>query len=316
MGFLVSVIVPVYNVEQYLDVCVNSIINQTYKNLEIILVDDGSTDASETICDEWALKDDRIKVIHKENGGLSDARNTGMRMSEGEYIFFVDSDDYIKGNAIEELVCALERDNADIVIADSICFNDGEDVQESAYFGENKLYNQYQAAEHYASLAWSAWNKLYRRDVHISIEFPVGRIHEDEAIMFYLIANSQKILHIGQQLYYYRKRKGSITEQEYSIKKMDWYYCWKNNIEYVINKFPNAYEQVLDKWLMVSIYNIDNLLRYNKSETKKYIIEIQSTIKKYSWDIFNSRKINLKKKVRALLLSGGNIFLYKKIYKI
>ena len=313
---IISVIVPVYNVGKYLRECLDSIVNQTYKNLEIILVDDGSLDDSGKICDEYAEKDSRIKVIHKENGGVSDARNVGMEISTGEYIFFVDSDDYIEKNAIKEFVGIAERENADIVIANNVFFRDCEVIRENINNKGKEVYSKEQAAEHYASFDWGAWNKLFRKEVHESILFPKGKIHEDEAIMFQLIANSNKIVHIERTLYYYRKRGGSITEQNYSTKKMDWYYAWKDNVKFVKGKFPNAYEQVLGKWLMVAIYNFDNLLKRNLLQEKKYISEIRAAIRYYSNDIIMSRRINSKKKIRTILLSYGSLYLYKKIYRI
>ena len=123
---LVSIIVPVYNVEEYLEECVNSIISQTYTNIEIILVDDGSTDNSGELCDKYSLRDNRIEVIHKVNGGISDARNVGAKSAKGKYIYFIDSDDYIVSEAIDELVSVALRDNSDIVFFDAKCFEEGE----------------------------------------------------------------------------------------------------------------------------------------------------------------------------------------------
>ena len=212
---LVSVIIPVYNVERYLKKCIDSILNQTYKNLEIILVDDGSTDCSSKICDEYAKNDTRILVIHKANGGQSEARNIGISESKGEYIFFVDSDDYIEYNAIETMLEIAENKNADMVIADIYSVNEkGEILNEGKgqyTFQNESLFSAEEAAQAFAELDWGPWNKLYKRSVHKNIYFPKGKIHEDEAIMFQLFERCDKIVYTNVRLYNYLQREGSTT---------------------------------------------------------------------------------------------------------
>ena len=178
--------IPIYNVKNYLAKCVDSILNQTYKNLEIILVNDGSTDGSEIICEELKKKDKRIRIINQKNGGLSSARNTGIRNANGKYIQFVDSDDWIDYECIEELHNCIYKDNSDISICGIIMsFPDCE--KKMNWFGENACINKEEALEgllRNSIISSHAWNKLYKRKLFKDIEFPVGKIYEDVRMMY------------------------------------------------------------------------------------------------------------------------------------
>ena len=227
---LVSIIIPVYKVEAYLDECVRSVMNQTYRNLEIILVDDGSPDRCGEMCDDYSKEDSRIKVIHKENGGLSDARNVGMSEAGGDYLFFLDSDDFIRSDSIELLVQQIQKFGADIVCSTPFSFLDGtlprEDwnCQDKTTQISFVCYDTESAIIYYTQYDWGAWGKLYRREIHKPILFPVGRIHEDEAIMLDLLERCTKVCDISEKIYFYRQRANSITSTGYSLKKMDWFY--------------------------------------------------------------------------------------------
>lgn len=225
---LISVIVPVYNVEAYLDRCVESLVNQTYKNLEILLVDDGSTDSSGALCDRWALRDTRIRVIHKPNGGLSDARNTGLRAAAGELLLFIDSDDLVNVHMAEYLLNELLRQDADISICTFQDFADGQDVdvQQSVSCedvlvqpGRETILDIYRGKGE--KTAFVAWNKLYRRKLFTEhrIEYPVGRIHEDTFTTYQLLYFADKVAVLRAPMYYYRLRGGSIMHVGISVKK-------------------------------------------------------------------------------------------------
>ena len=308
----VSVIVPIYKVEQYIEKCVRSIMNQTYKNLEIILIDDGSPDHSGRICDELASLDNRIRVIHKENDGVSNARNTGISISKGDYIYFIDGDDYAELNAIETLVSYAEKEESDLVIADiNIVDEQGNYLGETN--GENedeyRVFTSVEAADYFMKLDWGPWNKLYKREVHQDVRFPSHKIHEDEAIMFQLFANSHKIVYIHNKLYNYIKRGESTTTSSYSIRKMDWYDAWINNIEFVKEFSPKLVNKAIAKMLVTAIYNLDNLLlRENDS-----FVKILKGLHKYYRRIIFNREITTAYKLRATL-AVINVDLYKKIY--
>ena len=225
---LVSIIIPVYKVEKYLNKCVESVVNQTYKNLEIILVDDGSPDNCPEMCDEWAKKDSRIKVIHRKNGGLSAARNSGIDIAKGEYFCFVDSDDYVDIDFVRFLYEALKLKSADIAICEitvidekNIVIDDSKTRQRIS--SETKtgleLLGYILPAKTYAYVV--ACNKLYKRELFKELRYTEGKIHEDEYIIHRLYAKCNKVVLIDKPLYFYLKRENSIIGIGFNIKRMD-----------------------------------------------------------------------------------------------
>lgn len=211
---LVSIIVPIYKVELYLRRCLDSIVNQSYTNLEIILVDDGSPDNCPQICDEYAANDNRIVVIHKENGGLSDARNAGLDICKGEYVSFVDSDDWVDEKYIEILLDLAIKENADISIGNhSFAYEDGSITKFSF---ESKSYLKSEAIKKiilYQTLPWGAsWGKIYKRRIFLKYNFPVGKIHEDDYTSYKFIYEANKVICIDKSLYNYFQRNDSISK--------------------------------------------------------------------------------------------------------
>ena len=217
---LISIIVPIYKVEPYLQCCLDSIVNQTYKNLEIILVDDGSPDNCPQICDEYAARDNRIVVIHKENGGLSDARNAGLDVCKGEYVSFVDSDDLLDVNAIKSMLDA--NIDSSIVIANiktfvgddqpyrnkNTCCNNSDYIN---LFPDDLLLSLCKDGTVYLR---SVWGKLIRKDLFNNIRFPKGKLYEDMFVNYLLYYNAAKSTYISVPLYYYRaQRPGSIMSK-------------------------------------------------------------------------------------------------------
>lgn len=210
---LISVIVPVHNTEVFLEKCIGSILRQTYDNLEVILVDDGSTDSSGRICDSWSRKDNRIRVIHQDCGGVSSARNAALDCARGEYLCFVDSDDYISNKLCETAVGQLEKEKADIVIFNAYKVDTSgkrlgqtEQLRAGVIEKADLLIALMQGRiNHYV------WNKVYRKNVFENVRFPVGRVWEDVAISHLLIENAQRICCCTEMLYYYLQRSGSIV---------------------------------------------------------------------------------------------------------
>lgn len=218
MEKLISVIIPVYNVSRYLKQCVDSVLNQSYRNLEIILVDDGSTDDSGLLCDKYALSDSRIVVIHKENGGLSDARNVGIAAARGDYIGFVDSDDFIHTEMYRVLADAIEDNEADIAMANWQFFLDGRenDLRDDrtgsilAFEGMETLeFLIYGAGGYRVSL--SVWDRLYRREIVENLFFPKGKCYEDVVWSVKIFYRARKGVYVDKSLYYYRRRDDSIV---------------------------------------------------------------------------------------------------------
>ncbi len=226
MNEKISVIVPIYNVEPYLEKCIDSILNQTYQNLEIILVDDGSPDKCPAICDEYAKKDARIKVIHKENGGLSSARNAGLDVATGEYIAFVDSDDYLHEKTYEKLLCRLLADNADMALCDIYFVNEKDEELnintislKDSVWREHIFWQELYGVNYTACVV--AWNKLYKAEIFQKLRYPIGKIHEDEFVIHQIVNNCARISVLNEKLYYYLQRGDSIVGQSYTLQRMD-----------------------------------------------------------------------------------------------
>lgn len=235
---LVSVIIPVYKVEPYLRECVDSVLAQTYKNLEIILVDDGSPDNCPAICDEYAEKDSRVRVIHKENGGLSDARNAGMKIASADWWTFVDSDDVLHPQMIELLMkVTFENQNCKVVCCSYDVIHENErfvfrTLNQARLLLEKKLLEKYMKTH----LWVTTWGKLYFRDLFSGIEFPKGRLHEDEFTTYKLLYNAKIIFYLNQPLYIYRIRSSSIMKSMSYKNACDTYDAIKERLDFFIAK--------------------------------------------------------------------------------
>ena len=220
---LISVIIPVYNVEKWLLRCVNSVCGQSYKDLEILLIDDGSTDRSGQICENLSSKDSRIIVIHRNNGGLSEARNTGLVYSHGEYISFIDSDDWIERNFIQNLINAINDYGADACGCNFRISVEGEKypVVQEAYSVAH--YSKKEAMEHLVQnkIKQVVWNKLYRADIIKGIFFEIGKYHEDEFWTYQVFGKLDRYTEIDYIGYNYFQRAESIMGQTYSLNRLD-----------------------------------------------------------------------------------------------
>lgn len=316
---LVSVIVPIYNVEPYLVKCIQSILCQTYKNIELILVDDGSPDNCGAICDYYAAIDERVIVIHKENDGVSNARNSGIEIAKGDYIYFIDADDYAEKEAIEVLVSIAENESADLVIAEINIVDELDSeriVSNNNLYETNQCFNSYQAVDFFIQKDWGPWNKLYARHVHDNVKFPSHKIHEDEAIMLELLHNCEKIIYTQKRLYNYLKRNGSTTSAQYSIKKMDWFDAWRDNVDYISIYYPTLKSKALSKLVITAIYNYNNLINLGKCESELTII--RECLSKHIIQIIKSKFIKCTYKLRvALVVYNPRLyqFVYKKLLK-
>lgn len=302
MSSKVSVIVPIYNVEKYLIRCIESIINQTYENMEIILVDDGSRDRCAYICDEYLKKDKRVKVIHKKNGGLSDARNAGLEIATGEYIGFVDSDDYISIDMYEKLMSLIELYDADIAsCAVKKIYENESNFQKYKKCGDIKVYTNEEALKSLIqeqSIKQTVWNKVYKKSVIKDIKFEVGKIHEDEYWTYQILGNAKKIAHTEYQMYYYLQREGSIMSEQYSEKRLNSIYSRQKRLEYLEKKFPDLSTLGKISLLFTCIYNYQCLLKSTGLDKTSYI---NKTISFYAKSIkFNKediKNLNLKQKI-------------------
>ena len=321
---LISIIVAIYNVESFLKKCLDSIIGQTYQSLEIILVDDGSTDGCANICDEYCFKDQRIKVYHKKNGGLSDARNYGIDKATGELLAFVDGDDWMHPQMYEILHYHMITSGSQI----SCCDFEREDDT----FG-NHLYDVYSI--NYSVITGSeglrninhpkvvAWNKLYRRELFKNLRYPLGRLHEDEFIIHKLFYQCSNISVTDAKLYFYTVRETSITNSigEKNIK--DSLDAFRDRIRYVeTNKWLEVYPDVLKRYMdyVMDTYvdleknkSCDELVEIICAEGKKFYLTHKNSIynlscwifiKKpkvyYLWVIISGKIKQIKRVVKAL----------------
>lgn len=285
---LISIIVPIYNVEAYLERCVESLRAQTYPNLEIILVDDGSPDGCPAMCDDYAGKDSRIKVIHQKNSGLSGARNAGIDTARGEYLAFVDSDDYVASDFIRSLYellketgCAIGQCRFVYVQGDALPAEDGNAWR--IYRGES-LMEQLYGPEEEATFFVVAWNKLYQRELFREIRYPVGKIHEDEATTYRLFHEGTKLAFLDRALYgYYTGNTGSITSV-FSAKRLQWLEAHEERLEFFLengyeNLMPKAYRKLCDACITFyfrctdDVESAEQIRRELKSRLKGYRAE-------------------------------------------
>ncbi|WP_180272735.1 glycosyltransferase family 2 protein [Konateibacter massiliensis] len=291
MDKLISVVVPVYNVENYIRRCVDSILRQSYSNLEIILVDDESPDNCPNICDEYAKSDARLKVIHQKNAGLSGARNAGIEIAKGEFIAFVDSDDFLAEDFIETLYKAVADTDSDIAICKYEYVKDG-CMTQSHKPGERQVYSNIQTIENMYSPDGAffvvAWNKLYRRDLFTSIRYPKGRIHEDEATTHKLYYEAKQTVFVDRFLYGYFVDGESITRKKFNRNRLDWAWSVEQRLDFLEEKglhniLPTAIRAYADG--VIDLYfQCRELLpdsAQEQSELKRKVREAEKRIKKY-----------------------------------
>ena len=310
---LISIIVPVYKVEKYLEKCVKSILKQNYTNLEIILVDDGSPDKCGQLCDELAKTDDRIRVFHKENGGLSDARNYGVERANGEYIGFVDSDDYIHECMYEELYKAIKKSGTSI--AECGVTRVYKNTLRPHYEGEDYflvLDREGYLKEYLENkrLYGSAWCKLIHRDLAKKIKFPTGKIYEDAFYTLELLKTVDKYTLISGNYYYYYIRENSITTRSFSSKDMDYIEIMNEIEDYTLANFPIFKEQLLVRLTFAYISIFNQLLEVDNYKRKSEYKILKNKLKDNYFKVLSNKKApkNLK---AAMFLLSANERLYK-----
>lgn len=280
---LISVIVPIYKVEEYLSRCVDSIINQTYKNLEIILVDDGSPDNCPIICDDYAKRDKRIKVVHKENGGLSDARNAGMKVANGEYISFIDSDDYISLDFIKALYDTIVSEDSDIVECSVVKFY--EDNHFDEYNDDLKVKN-YNTVDGLSALISESpfkqhvWNKMYKTQMISNIYFPIGKYNEDEFWTYQAFGHAERITKVNKTMYYYFQRDNSIMGERYNLRRLDALEGINNRRLYININFPSLSLQAKLNLYGACMFAYQSVLKYLKGNEKKIALRRINTYRK------------------------------------
>lgn len=288
---MITVIIPVYNVEKYLKECVESVLNQTYKDLEIILIDDGSNDGSGEICDEYAKIDERIKVIHKENAGLSSARNAGIEIAHGEYYTFIDSDDYIADDMAEQLLYALESTNADI----SVCgMTSNEYNIENGIAVKNICYTKQKTLKLILTekMETTACGKLYRRELFEHIRYPEGKIYEDLGTTYKLVEASSEIAYTAAKKYYYRTNPESITKVNFTNKNLDYFDIAEELQTYIKEHYPQYMKYAKNHSVRISISFMRkiSICGFNDEKTIDFLVS------------------NIRKNIFGYLFGGYSIF--------
>ena len=300
----ISIIVPIYKVEKYIDKCIESIVCQTYSNLEIILVDDGSPDGCPQICDEYAKKDDRIKVIHKKNGGLSEARNYGIEIATGNYITFVDSDDYVSNDYIEYLYNLSINNMADIsIVLPQIFFESDDNVRINK---KDECIKKYDSRNALITMLYqrefdtSAWGKLYKKELFDDVRFPVGKLYEDISTVYKTILKSNIVVYSNQRKYFYLKRKDSIMGQTFKERDMDYIYQAENMYDNVKRLNDNELECAARCRLINANFSILKKIGFLNLKDKN-LIEIKKNIRKIRKNIILCKKSRVKTKIAILI---------------
>lgn len=301
---MISVIIPVYNVEQYLPQCVESILAQTYQRLEIILVDDGSTDGSGRLCDALAQRDGRVRVIHKPNGGLSDARNAGTEACNGEFVFYLDSDDYLEQDAIMALVRIRSESQAEIVIGNySYTYADHEDIAQPDT-GTIQKYTRKEAISllMQGKLQTFAWGKLIRADIAKRHPFPLGKLFEDHFWTHLVFQDCETAVYSSKPMVHYRQRENSIS-YTFNLKRLDIIEGWQERIAFLQREYPDMVEEYLHRCAGDTVSLAWLVLTRMRKNKKQGFMKLRKFIAEYRLEQYSEGKV----KVLLTSLRKGNI---------
>ena len=299
----VSIIVPIFQVEKYLGECIESLINQSYKNLEIILVDDGAQDNCPFICNKWSKKDSRIKVIHKKNGGLSDARNAGLDIATGDYIIFVDSDDYVNKRFIEKLLRTAVKNNVMIVQCGYLQVTDSGEILKKVTHGNSYFLNSKKMITELKTdnciENTVVWNKIYKRELFKEIRFPYGKINEDEYTTYKLLDLAKNIYIINEPLYYYRYNHNSIMGKKFNLKRLDIIDGLKERIDYFKDKDMDLYYASIELFIL-NIMNIYKEVEENFKDRDDILNDLKADFNNYL-KLINLKRLSTKNKIKIIL---------------
>ncbi|MCL2253121.1 MAG: glycosyltransferase [Lachnospiraceae bacterium] len=326
MQYKISVIIAIYNIEPYLKRCLDSVINQTYRELEIILVNDGSADQSGMICDEYAAGDERIKVIHKANGGLSDARNAGMELMTGDFVGFVDGDDFIDSDMYESMIWALTENHGQIAVCryrqvDS----DGNILSNIVTSGETNNFSRTEALNIFISeddkykIMPAVWSKLFSREIVCGLSFAVGKTSEDIMFTTSALCRASRVVYLDKAFYnYVTDRDDSIMNKKIGDRRLNnEVFIWKEQIEFLKKK---GYEELSDKaaysfYRRMLFYFID-FKNWRQNEYGRRLSRIIRADKKLIKSVYRNKwvKIGDNARMKMFLLSPNLYFALVKLY--
>ena len=287
---LISVIIPVYNVEKYLSKCIDSVLGQTYTNLDIILVDDGATDSSGRICDEYAAKDNRIRVIHKKNGGLSDARNAGIDIAQGSLISFLDSDDYLLNDFYDYIWGLMRKYNADMVATPLCSYADSGEILSSPSDESETLMSDSDAIHNMfsrAGIPWCAQAKLYKTELFRNIRYPVGKLMEDKATTYKIFAKCKKIVYARSYKYMYLIRQGSIMHAKFSERNLHTFEIQLALNDFIEKQYPSTVQRAHAYTGRVALATVTAMIAADFSDTKVINNRLSYALK-YHKELMNS----------------------------
>lgn len=314
MEDLITIVVPVYKVEKYLEKCINSILSQTYSNLEIILVDDGSPDNCGKMCDTYAKKDNRIKVIHKENGGLSDARNAGIEIAKGKYITFIDSDDYIEEDYIEFLYNLIKENNVKVSICShTVIYDTGRIIEKAT--NEHSILEAKTTIERILydeGIDISAWAKMYETQLFADTKYPKGRLFEDSATTCKILSKCDKIAIGSVSKYNYIIRSESITNEDFSTKKMDLIISTEEIGNFILEKYPDLQKAVQRRVMYAYLSTLSQLANSNKKYPEQETL--MKYINKNRKEVLKDKRIPKRDRI-ALLVTTLGFKTYKIFWK-
>lgn len=316
---LITVVVPVYKVEQYLDECVNSILKQTYSNLEIFLVDDGSPDRCGEMCDEYAKKDSRISVIHQENKGLSGARNSAINVANGEYITFIDSDDWISSNMIECLYENLVKNGAEMCCTSPESFYEDGTCVAAKHKSETLIYTKEQALDCFLFndyLTPCVCGKLYVKALWSNVRCPEGMLFEDQFTTYKLIDQCNRVVYCTRPMYHYRKRIGSIGHSNFKEKTYDLYKAIHEEYEYINSKYGDKTPNIAVAKITWEIVFL-NMMIVSGHEDRKVTKTVQKFARKHLAKIWKCPYISKIRKgqISLFALSYPAYVIFYKTYK-
>lgn len=303
---LISIIVPIYNVEKYLEKCIRSLIHQSYSKIEILLIDDGSTDECPNICDKFEKEDSRIKTFHKENGGLSDARNKGIEESKGEYITFVDSDDYLDEHYIEILYNVMIKNNADLVISGLKDYYDGEKIKENL---DNEFEEVLTKQQVYRKMFLqdeidvNACGKLYQKQIFENLKYPKDMLYEDIQIIDDIIERCDKIVYTTYKGYNYLQRTGSIMYGKMSPKRMSLISKTQDLIKLMKKKYPSNIDAAIKRYVYCNFHVLGRAILDDRFNNECKVI--RKNILEYKKNIFKENIYTKKEKMAIILLKLG-----------
>lgn len=314
---LVSIIVPIYNIEKYIEKCINSIINQTYTNIEIILINDGSTDGCKSICEEYEKKDNRIVLINKINEGLSVARNTGLEKAKGEYVAFIDGDDFVDEKYIETLYNNLQKNNADISACGFYMYHNDKNFSRFEKIEKDKIevLNPEKALDkimnYKSAFKQNVWNKLYKKEIFTknNIKFYKDKIYEDVGISYELISNSNIIVYDTTCLYYYVQREKSITKRlKFDKRELDRIEMANKMCDYISLNYTNL-KNKSEYFRSMQYLAVINIMIKNDMYDLKLINETKKLIKINKWNILKYG--TSKQKIQTIVyLFNFNLYKY------